>query len=54
MRFLPPDGVKSVKSNIVWIEPMSGMAFPDSEDDANVPDLQTRPRQLNWPDKQKR
>jgi hypothetical protein len=28
-------GVKSVKSHIVWIEPMSGMVFSDPEDDAN-------------------
>jgi CBS domain-containing protein len=26
-------GVKAVKSHIVWIEPMSGMTFPDSEGD---------------------
>ena len=26
-------GVKAVKSHIVWVEPMSGMAFSDSEDD---------------------
>jgi len=28
-------GVKSVKSHIVWIEPMSGMAFPDPSDEAS-------------------
>jgi len=28
-------GVKSVKSHIVWIEPMSGMAFPDPSDEAD-------------------
>lgn len=27
-------GVTSVKSHIAWIEPMSGMAFPDPEDEA--------------------
>jgi CBS domain-containing protein len=32
-------GVKSVKSHIVWIEPMSGMAFSDPEDAANETDL---------------
>ena len=26
-------GVKAVKCHIVWVEPMSGMAFSDSEDD---------------------
>jgi len=26
-------GVKAVKSHIVWIKPMSGMTFPDPEDD---------------------
>jgi CBS domain-containing protein len=26
-------GVKAVKSHIVWVEPMSGMAFSDPEDD---------------------
>jgi CBS domain-containing protein len=31
-------GVKSVKSHIVWIEPMSGMVFSDPEDDANEAD----------------
>ena len=28
-------GVTSVKSHLIWIEPMSGMAFPDPEDDAD-------------------
>ena len=33
-------GVKAVKSHIVWIEPMSGMAFsdPDDEPSADAPD----------------
>ena len=26
-------GVKSVKCHIVWVEPMSGMAFSDPEED---------------------
>ncbi len=29
--FVP--GVKAVKSHIAWIEPVSGMAFPDPEDE---------------------
>jgi CBS domain-containing protein len=28
-------GVKRVRDHLVWVEPMSGMAFPSSEDDAN-------------------
>ena len=28
-------GVTSVKSHLIWIEPMSGMAFPDPEDDTD-------------------
>ncbi len=28
-------GVKRVHDHLVWVEPMSGMAFPSSEDDAN-------------------
>jgi CBS domain-containing protein len=31
-------GVKAVKSHIVWVEPMSGMAFPETDDDAAEPD----------------
>jgi len=33
-------GVKAVKSHIVWIEPMSSMAFsdPDDEPSADAPD----------------
>ena len=27
-------GVKAVSSHIVWVEPMSGMAFPDPEEDS--------------------
>jgi hypothetical protein len=27
-------GVKAVTCHIVWVEPMSGMAFPDPEEDA--------------------
>ena len=34
-------GVKTVKSHIVWIEPMSGMAFSDPEDDAREADAAT-------------
>jgi CBS domain-containing protein len=28
-------GVKRVRDHLVWVEPMSGMAFPSSEDEAN-------------------
>jgi hypothetical protein len=28
-------GVKAVRDHLVWVEPMSGMAFPSSEDEAN-------------------
>lgn len=37
-------GVKSVKSHLTWIEPMSGMAFadPDDEVDASAPPPSTR------------
>jgi CBS domain-containing protein len=28
-------GVKQVRDHLVWVEPMSGMAFPSTEDDAN-------------------
>ena len=28
-------GVKQVRDHLVWVEPMSGMAFPSSEDEAN-------------------
>ena len=28
-------GVKGVRDHLVWVEPMSGMAFPSSEDEAN-------------------
>jgi CBS domain-containing protein len=34
-------GVKAVKSHIVWIEPMSGMAFSDPEDTAGETDAAT-------------
>jgi hypothetical protein len=27
-------GVKQVQDHLVWVEPMSGMAFPSPEDDA--------------------
>ena len=27
-------GVKRVRDHLVWVEPMSGMAFPSSEDEA--------------------
>jgi hypothetical protein len=27
-------GVKALKSHIVWVEPMSGMAFSETEEDA--------------------
>jgi CBS domain-containing protein len=30
-------GVKAVKSHIVWVEPMSGMTFPDPEDEDGGP-----------------
>ncbi len=29
-------GVKQVHDHLVWVEPMSGMAFPSSEDEANL------------------
>jgi BON domain len=29
-------GVKAVKSHIVWIEPMSGMAFADPDDESSA------------------
>ena len=28
-------GVKGVRDHLVWVEPMSGMAFPSNEDEAN-------------------
>src|SRR5262249_17166010 len=28
-------GVKRVRDHLVWVEPISGMAFPSSEDEAN-------------------
>jgi hypothetical protein len=28
-------GVKRVRDHLVWVEPMSGMAFPSAEDEAN-------------------
>jgi CBS domain-containing protein len=28
-------GVKRVRDHLIWVEPMSGMAFPSSEDEAN-------------------
>jgi len=28
-------GVKQVHDHLVWVEPMSGMAFPSAEDEAN-------------------
>ena len=28
-------GVKQVRDHLVWVEPMSGMAFPSTEDDTN-------------------
>jgi hypothetical protein len=27
-------GVKQVRDHLVWVEPMSGMAFPSAEDEA--------------------
>jgi CBS domain-containing protein len=30
-------GVKAVKSHVVWVEPMSGMTFPDPEDEDGGP-----------------
>ena len=38
-------GVKEVRSHITWVEPMSGMVFPDPEDeidDANSAAASTR------------
>jgi len=29
-------GVKSVHDHLVWVEPMSGMAFASAEDEANL------------------
>ena len=29
-------GVTEVHDHLVWVEPMSGMAFPSSEDEANL------------------
>ncbi len=29
-------GVKTVRDHLVWVEPMSGMAFPSSEDEAQL------------------
>jgi CBS domain-containing protein len=34
-------GVKSVKCHIVWVEPMSGMAFADPEDETNETETPT-------------
>jgi len=39
-------GVKSVKCHIVWVEPMSGMAFSDPEDETNEADAPTVPAAL--------
>jgi CBS domain-containing protein len=30
------DGVAQVRDHLVWVEPMSGMAFPSAEDEANL------------------
>ena len=30
------DGVKKVRDHLVWVEPMSGMAFPSAEDEAEL------------------
>jgi len=32
-------GVKAVKCHIVWVEPMSGMAFSDPEDETDAAPL---------------
>ena len=37
-------GVKAVKCHIVWVEPMSGMAFSDPEEDEAEVDADRRPR----------
>ena len=29
-------GVNAVHDHLVWVEPMSGMAFPSAEDEANL------------------
>jgi CBS domain-containing protein len=39
-------GVKSVKCHIVWVEPMSGMAFSDPEDETNEADVPIAPAAL--------
>jgi len=44
-------GVQAVKSHIVWIEPMSGMAFSDPEDDAHEADAATIAAQTPKPDR---
>jgi hypothetical protein len=29
-------GINKVRDHLVWVEPMSGMAFPSAEDEANL------------------
>jgi hypothetical protein len=43
-------GVKSVKCHIVWVEPMSGMAFSDpEEDEAEAAPIGRRPQSVQQP-----
>jgi CBS domain-containing protein len=40
-------GVKEVHDHLVWVEPMSGMAFPSAEDEAKTRAAQNTPNSLH-------